>query len=165
MLAHIKFPSPVGPLTLVASSSHLVAVSWDKNITPSQPTKATPNHPILNQATQQLTEYFVGTRTTFTLLLAPQGTPFQQQVWALLATIPYGETRSYGQLAEQLGTPNASRAVGAANGQNPLGIILPCHRVIGAGGSLTGFAGGLPTKRWLLAHEQQYAKLGQPAFL
>lgn len=103
---------------------------------------------------QQLAEYFAGTRTRFELKLAPNGTPFQLQVLAALQQIPYGETRSYRDIATGIGKPNAVRAVGAANGRNPLPIVIPCHRVIGADGSLTGFGGGLPTKRFLLELEQ-----------
>lgn len=114
---------------------------------------------ILDRAAAQLGEYFAGERTTFDLELAPEGTEFQQKVWMLLRAIPFGETRSYGQLATKLKRPTASRAVGAANGRNPLGIIVPCHRVIGASGDLTGYAGGLPMKRWLLAHEQRQLSL------
>ncbi len=109
----------------------------------------------------QLREYFAGRRSAFDLPLAAVGTPFQQQVWHALPDIPHGTTISYGELARRIGKPAASRAVGAANGANPLPIIVPCHRVIGASGKLTGFGGGLPAKQWLLAHEQrQYDILG-----
>ena len=114
--------------------------------------------PLLLEACRQLREYFAGQRRSFQLPLAPQGTPFQQQVWQALAEIPYGETRTYGEIAEAIGRKGASRAVGAANHRNPLPIFIPCHRVIGANGSLTGYAGGLETKRFLLALES-----GQPA--
>ena len=102
---------------------------------------------------RQLEEYFAGERRTFDLALAPGGTPFQAQVWAELCRIPYGETLSYLQLAQRIGNPRAVRAVGLANGSNPIAIVIPCHRVIGADGSLTGYGGGLPTKRWLLGLE------------
>jgi methylated-DNA-[protein]-cysteine S-methyltransferase len=105
------------------------------------------------EAARQLREYFAGDRTTFDLPLAPVGTPFQAQVWMALRDIPAGETRSYGQIAARLGKPSASRAVGAANGQNPLAVVVPCHRVVGANGTLTGYAGGLDRKAWLLKHE------------
>jgi methylated-DNA-[protein]-cysteine S-methyltransferase len=108
----------------------------------------------LAEPIHQLTEYFNGTRRTFNLRLAPQGTPFQQRVWQELLTIPYGETRSYGELARQIGQPNASRAVGLANGANPISIVVPCHRVIGANGTLTGYGGGLKNKQWLLTLER-----------
>jgi methylated-DNA-[protein]-cysteine S-methyltransferase len=167
MLASLKFPSPVGTLTLVANPTHLLAVLWeddDATRVPLPPSTEAPNHPVLQETAQQLEDYFNGTRTIFTLPLEPEGTPFQQQVWGALATIPCGETRSYGQLAQQLGHPNASRAVGAANGRNPISIILPCHRVVGANGCLTGFVGGITAKRWLLNHEQRHAPQSQPSF-
>ena len=105
----------------------------------------------------QLEQYFAGERTEFDLPLAPEGTPFQQRVWAELVRIPFAETRSYGQLAQQLGSPGGSRAVGLANGRNPIGIIVPCHRVVGAAGSLTGYGGGLERKRLLLDLESRVA--------
>ncbi|MGH3745041.1 MAG: methylated-DNA--[protein]-cysteine S-methyltransferase [Mycobacteriales bacterium] len=106
-------------------------------------------------AAEQLGEFFRGERQDFDLLLDPAGTPFQHQVWQALRRIPYGETRSYADIANMLGSPTATRAVGAANGRNPIGIVVPCHRVIGADGSLTGYAGGVPNKRWLLDHERR----------
>ena len=108
---------------------------------------------------RQLEEYFAGERTEFDLALAPTGTPFQLEVWDQLCRIPYGETISYGELAKRVDRPGAARAVGAANGQNPIAIVVPCHRVIGADGSLTGFGGGLPWKRWLLNREQPQGSL------
>ena len=105
----------------------------------------------------QLDEYFHGERISFDLPLSPQGTEFQQQVWNALLAIPYGCTTSYGELAKTINRPKASRAVGAANGANPIPIIIPCHRVIGSTGKLTGFGGGIPTKQWLLAHEKKYS--------
>jgi methylated-DNA-[protein]-cysteine S-methyltransferase len=108
----------------------------------------------LAEVSRQLDEYFAGDRVAFDLALAPRGTPFQLEVWDQLCRIPYGETISYGELAKRVDRPGAARAVGAANGQNPIAIIVPCHRVIGADGSLTGFGGGLPWKRWLLNREQ-----------
>ncbi|MGE5361234.1 MAG: methylated-DNA--[protein]-cysteine S-methyltransferase [Bacteroidales bacterium] len=111
----------------------------------------------LAEPLRQLTEYFSGGRRRFDLRLAPHGTPFQQRVWQELLTIPYGETRSYGELARQIGRPNASRAVGLANGANPISIVVPCHRVIGANGTLTGYGGGLKNKEWLLALERAQA--------
>lgn len=107
------------------------------------------------EAAEQLEQFFRGDRQEFDLLLDPAGTPFQQQVWQALRQIPYGETRSYAQIATVLGSPTATRAVGAANGRNPIGIVVPCHRVIGADGSLTGYAGGMANKRWLLDHERR----------
>ena len=113
-----------------------------------------PTLPIFLQAAAQLTEYFAGQRTEFSLPLAAQGTDFQKRVWAELTKIPYGHTISYGELARRLGNPNASRAVGLANGKNPISIVVPCHRVIGASGKLTGYGGGLARKEALLALEQ-----------
>jgi methylated-DNA-[protein]-cysteine S-methyltransferase len=106
------------------------------------------------EALDQLAAYFAGERTDFDLPLAPRGTGWQRRVWAALLTIPYGQTASYGELAATLGNPNASRAVGLANGRNPIAVVIPCHRVIGANGSLTGYGGGLDRKRWLLDHER-----------
>ncbi len=149
-------PSPVGTLTLVASQTGLAAILWedeDPARVPLAPRHQDTSHPILQQAEQQLKAYFAGSLTSFTVPLHFHGTPFQQQVWNALLTIPYGETRSYAQIANQLGNPSATRAVGAANGKNPLSIIAPCHRVVGANGSLTGFAGGMQAKRFLLNHE------------
>jgi methylated-DNA-[protein]-cysteine S-methyltransferase len=111
-------------------------------------------HPILARAGEQLNEYFAGRRQSFDLPLAARGTGFQQSVWRALTDIPYGVTRSYREIAEAVGSPRAFRAVGAANGRNPIAVIVPCHRVIGADGSLTGFGGGLERKRWLLEHER-----------
>src|SRR5690606_5117143 len=113
-------------------------------------------HRLLDRAVQQLEEYFAGARTEFDLPLDPQGTAFQHQVWTVLREIPYGETISYGQQASMLGDKNKSRAVGAANGKNPIPIVVPCHRVVGSNGHLTGFAGGLDTKAWLLVHERTH---------
>ena len=109
--------------------------------------------PLLQEAEEQLNEYFAGARREFDLPLAPKGTPFQKAVWAEMCRIPYGETRTYGQLAQAIGSPKAVRAVGLANGANPVGVVVPCHRVIGSDGSLTGYGGGLERKRWLLTHE------------
>lgn len=148
--------SPVGELKLVASERGLVAVLWE-NDDPKRvrflPQVEDPENPILREAERQLWEYFSGKRREFDLTLEFVGTEFQKQVWAALVTIPYGETRSYGDIARQIGNPTAVRAVGAANGRNPLSIIAPCHRVIGTNGKLTGFAGGLQTKAFLLRIE------------
>jgi methylated-DNA-[protein]-cysteine S-methyltransferase len=150
-------PTPVGVLTLVASDQGLRAILWPK-LSPARagihplPRRA-PDHPILMRTAAQLDEYFAGSRTTFDLPLDLQGTRFQLAAWRSLARIPFGTTTSYGQQAAALGIPKAARALGAANGANPVCIVLPCHRVIGADGSLTGFGGGLPTKQWLLDHE------------
>ncbi|MGE4430376.1 MAG: methylated-DNA--[protein]-cysteine S-methyltransferase [Sphingobium sp.] len=150
--------SPVGTLSLVASAQGLAAVLWqndDPARVPLKPLAATASHPVLDEAEQQLAEYFEGTRTAFTLPLDFHGTAFQKQVWSALLLIPYGETRSYGDIARGIGRPTAFRAVGAANGRNPLSIIAPCHRVIGTNGALTGFAGGVEVKRHLLDLERR----------
>ena len=143
--------SPVGRLLLAGTDAlSLIAFSRGSNSIAPQADWKPSDAPFLCQAADQLKEYFAGERRQFDLALRPTGTPFQLAVLNALATIPYGETRSYGEIAAQIGSPKAVRAVGAANGRNPLPIVLPCHRVIGADGSLTGFGGGLETKRYLL---------------
>lgn len=151
--------SPIGPLRLVARADALVAIDFPNHEGGLSARTIRTSHRVLDQARDELDAYFAGARTTFTVPLAAAGTPFQQQVWEALVTIPFAETWSYGQLARAIGRPSASRAVGAANGKNPLPIIVPCHRVIGAAGALVGFGGGLPTKQWLLAHEQGQRQL------
>lgn len=128
---------------------------------PSHPAPAAERgkHAVLAAAAKQLREYFARKRTEFDLPLAPRGTPFQERVWKQLLAIPYGETCSYADIARGVGKPTASRAVGAANGKNPIAIIVPCHRVIGASGALTGYGGGMPTKRWLLDHERSRVQM------
>jgi methylated-DNA-[protein]-cysteine S-methyltransferase len=161
-LAFTTMASPVGELTLVASDLGLVAILWeddDPARVPLGPMAERPDQPILREACRQLGEYFAGGRTAFDLPLDFRGTDFQKQVWAQLLAIPFGETRSYGQIAHALGCPGASRAVGAANGRNPVSIVAPCHRVIGASGKLTGFAGGLAAKQWLLDLERPMPRL------
>lgn len=148
--------SPVGTLTLVARGNSLAAVLWEEereNRVRLGDLQRDDAHPTLQATARQLGEYFAGNRQRFELPLDFVGTDFQRQVWAALLTIPFGETRSYGDIARQIGNPSAVRAVGAANGRNPISIIAPCHRVIGASGSLTGFAGGLQAKQYLLALE------------
>ena len=156
-LAYQLMESPVGKLKLVASDKGLVAILWE-NDSPRRVRLneliANNQHPILVETELQLREYFAGTRKTFSIALDMRGTRFQKDVWEALLAIPFGETRSYGQLAKQLGNPRATRAVGAANGRNPTSIIVPCHRVIGSSGKFTGFAGGLDTKAHLLNLEQ-----------
>lgn len=156
--AYTKMPSPVGELTLIASDIGLTAILWP-NDRPSRVPGRDPieadDHPVLAEARHQLTAYFAGELKVFTVPLDMIGTDFQKSVWAALLTIPHGETRSYADIARQIGRPTATRAVGAANGRNPLSIIAPCHRVIGKNGSLTGFAGGLEAKELLLALEGQ----------
>ena len=157
MLYDRRIASPVGDLTLVASDRGLAAILWQDD-DPARvrlaPRYAGAGHPVLAAAARQLEEYFDRQRRTFDVPLDPSGTPFQRSVWSALLAIPFGETRSYGTIARQIDRPSASRAVGAANGRNPLSILVPCHRVIGASGGLTGFAGGLDTKRRLLAFER-----------
>ena len=151
-----QVPSPVGPLTLVASDDGLAAILWENDRPRRVPLRLEAEdaaHPVLVEAERQLAEYFAGRRTQFSLRLDPAGTPFQRQVWSALLTIPFGQTRSYAEIARQIGRPTAVRAVGAANGRNPLSIVAPCHRVIGSTGQLTGFAGGLEIKARLLALE------------
>ena len=151
-------PSPVGSLTLVASDHGLAAILWE-NDDPRRvrlpPLQQDENHPILLETERQLNAYFTGKLERFSVALDFAGTEFQKKVWAALLTIPFGETRTYAQIAEQIGNPKAVRAVGAANGRNPISIIAPCHRVIGTNGKLTGFAGGLEIKSFLLEIESQ----------
>lgn len=151
-----EIDSPVGKLRLIASEHGLAAILWERDDprrVPLGPCKEVPGHPVLVEVEGQLREYFEGERTAFSLALDFRGTAFQRLVWDALLTIPYGETRSYGQVAAQIGRPTAVRAVGAANGKNPISIIAPCHRVVGSDGKLTGFAGGLEVKQRLLALE------------
>ena len=156
MTVHTTFiDSPVGPLFVAADARGLRAIEFCENRHPvkRQPDWHAGDNALLRRARKQLDEYFAGKRRAFDLPLTPTGTEFQSSVWTTLSTIPYGETISYAQLASRVGKPSAMRAVGAANGRNPLPIVLPCHRVIGADGSLTGFGGGLPTKQFLLKLE------------
>lgn len=155
-LFYTEMNTPVGKLKLVAHDQALVAVLWEheiENRVKLQHLELNDTHPILLKTRQQLTEYFQGQRQVFDLPLAFIGTPFQKQVWQALLTIPFGETRSYQQIAAQIGNVKAVRAVGAANGRNPISIIAPCHRVVGANGKLVGFAGGLENKAILLKLE------------
>lgn len=144
----VVFDSPIGKLWLSAKNGRLVSLSFkgekaDKEIT----------EPVLNEAVKQLSEYFAGSRRTFSLPLEPRGTEFQKAVWNELLKIPFGETKTYGEIAAAMGKPKASRAVGMGCNRNPIAIIIPCHRVVGKNGSLTGFAGGLDVKGKLLEHE------------
>ena len=160
-LYYKKMASPVGKLQLVASDSALVAILWENdNVDRVRLPVMTLNldHSILNRVEKQLTEYFRGDRSKFDIPLDPLGTDFQKQVWHELRRIPFGQTKSYGEIARSIGSPNAQRAVGAANGRNPISIVVPCHRVIGSNGKLTGFAGGLKAKATLLQLENQPAK-------
>jgi methylated-DNA-[protein]-cysteine S-methyltransferase len=157
---HAVVDSPIGPLTIVAADGALVGLSMtEQRHAPEpgwfgEPVDAEDSKPLADTA-RQLRQYFDGERTEFDLPLAMEGTQFQQRVWAALLKIQFGETLSYGQLADRIGQPSASRAVGLANGRNPISIIVPCHRVVGSNGSLTGFGGGIERKRYLLSHEQR----------
>ncbi len=155
-LSTLTAKSPVGPLRFYATEGGLTAI-YLENHTGAPVLSATEreDHPVLLAARRQLEEYFAGARRSFDLPLAPVGTPFQQTVWKALREIPLGATWSYGDLARHIGRAGAARAVGAANGRNPLSIVVPCHRVVGTNGTLTGYAGGVPVKRWLLEHEQR----------
>ncbi|HKA87564.1 MAG TPA: methylated-DNA--[protein]-cysteine S-methyltransferase [Haliangiales bacterium] len=184
MLVQEIVNSPVGPLCLAAEGDRLVEVAFAegrakpssevsvaragaglqvarRRLAPGSPSSAPAlapsGHPVLARARAQLAEYFAGERTEFDLPLGPSGTAFQESVWKALQGIPYGETVSYGTIAARIGRPSAVRAVGAANGANPIAIVIPCHRVIGADGSLTGYGGGELRKKWLLDHERAVA--------
>lgn len=166
MIRYLHTDSPVGRLLLAAGDDGLRLLEFDPPLAPltlGADWREDARDPVLVATRAQLDEYFAGRRREFDLPLAPQGTAFQRKVWWELANIPYGRTISYAQLATRIGKPSATRAVGAANGRNPLSILLPCHRVIGADGSLTGYGGGLPIKRFLLklegalAHEDLFA--------
>ncbi|HEX8702997.1 MAG TPA: methylated-DNA--[protein]-cysteine S-methyltransferase [Myxococcaceae bacterium] len=154
-LATTRLQTPIGELRLAAIQEGLLAVLFpvDPHEVPALQ-GAAPARAHLSEACTALEEYFAGRRTAFEgLTLAPHGTEFQRQVWGALRRIPFGETATYAGMARRIGRPSAVRAVGHANGQNPLPIIVPCHRVIGSNGTLTGFAGGIPTKKWLLEFE------------
>jgi methylated-DNA-[protein]-cysteine S-methyltransferase len=154
MMRYCEIPSPVGRLRLAGDEEGLRSISFQNRFSPTEIAEdCKRTEEPFREVIAQLGAYFAGDLRRFDLALAPEGTPFQRDVWSALMTIPYGETVSYGELARRLGRSNASRAVGAANGRNPIPIIIPCHRVIGADGSLTGFGGGLPIKRRLLELE------------
>jgi len=163
-IEHFKtmLDSPVGELTLVATDIGLRAVLWPndepKRVRLPFPIIEASGNAILRRTADQLREYFAGERTAFDLPLDLHGTEFQQLAWRSLASIPYGQTSTYGEQANRIGRPKAVRAIGAANSRNPVSIVLPCHRVVGADGSLTGFAGGLDAKRRLLEIEVQYSR-------
>jgi methylated-DNA-[protein]-cysteine S-methyltransferase len=152
--------SPIGTIQISGTESHITSIRFvDENsvgVTLSHPdTATTENWQLCNEAQTQLEEYFSGKRTVFDLPLQPQGTDFQQAVWKALQQIPFGETRSYGDIAQAIGKPKASRAIGQANNKNPIAIVIPCHRVIGSNHQLTGYAGGLWRKEFLLDLEQK----------
>jgi methylated-DNA-[protein]-cysteine S-methyltransferase len=159
-LCYTQIDSPVGPLLLVGDEGGLRQLEFVRGNRAVRPDPAwrEDSRP-LQEAIRQLRAYFAGKLEKFDLPLAPQGTPFQRAVWKLLCDIPYGETISYGELARRMGNPKASRAVGLANGANPIAIVIPCHRVIGSDGKLTGYGGGLPLKEKLLALERRQLTL------
>lgn len=153
MSATILIDSPVGELTLASDGEAVTGLHFGRAGNPAGPADG-----ILEAARAELAEFFAGERRSFGVPARPRGTPFQEAVWAALLAIPYGETEGYGALAERVGRPGAARAVGLANGRNPVAIMVPCHRVVGASGSLTGYGGGLERKRWLLALEAATAR-------
>lgn len=152
---HARIPSPVGDLTVVADDGALCGLYFeDHRRGPEPEALGEYREPGFEETRRQLDEYFAGDRTAFDLPLAPRGDEFQQRVWRLLREIPFGETRSYGDLARELGKMSLAQAVGVANGRNPISVIVPCHRVVGADGALVGYAGGLDRKRFLLDLEE-----------
>lgn len=158
--AHTVVDSPVGPLTLVAVDGVLTGLYMEQQrYRPAHETFGFRDDEPFVECARQLQEYFAGTRTKFDVPLGFVGTPFQRTVWTALCEVPHGETVSYGQLADRIGRPTASRAVGLANGHNPISIIVPCHRVVGAAGDLTGYGGGIPRKRYLLDLERGATQL------
>ena len=155
-----QYQSPVGQLTLQASDDGLLGSWFDQQKTaPNEFGEENNQHPILRQTIKEYEEYFAGKRKHFDVPTTPQGTDFQKRVWAMLKTIRFGETWSYQELAIAINNPKAVRAVGLANGKNPISIIIPCHRVIGKNGNLTGYAGGIDNKRLLLIHESEHSEL------
>jgi methylated-DNA-[protein]-cysteine S-methyltransferase len=157
-LYQARLLSPVGALRIVCSDTGIRAILWpldgDRVLIGNSPIDIdAATHEVATTAVEQLEEYFSGARKTFDVPLDPRGTAFQMSAWHALASIPYGKTATYAEQAERIGRATAVRAIGAANGRNPISIVLPCHRVIGSDGTLTGFAGGLAAKRWLLDHE------------
>lgn len=154
-MRHRVIDSPLGELTLVVTDDDALAALYiaAQKYHPGDETLGERDDHVAQDAVDQLRDYFAGTRTSFDLPLDPQGTDFQRRVWAALRDIDYGATETYGHLAERIGSPRGTRAVGAATGRNPISIVIPCHRLVGASGDLTGYAGGLPRKRWLLDFE------------
>ncbi|HDZ08017.1 methylated-DNA--[protein]-cysteine S-methyltransferase [Pseudohongiella sp.] len=152
---HSNLPSPLGVLMLTSDGNALTGLYMEnQKHRPELPVHSVQDDSRFTAVRQQLMAYFAGELQTFDVCLDAAGTAFQQRVWQALTAIPFGATESYGGLAARLGKPSASRAVGLANGRNPIGIIVPCHRVLGASGALTGYGGGLARKQWLLAHER-----------
>jgi methylated-DNA-[protein]-cysteine S-methyltransferase len=155
MLAYDEFESPQGTMILTATAKGLAGVYFkgQKHFPKQRDWQRDPRNALLNQAKRELAEYFAGKRTHFSVTLDPQGTPFQRSVWKQIAKVGFGKTLTYGELAKRAGHPGSARAAGAATGRNPLSVIVPCHRIMGSDGSLTGYAGGLGRKRALLALE------------
>ena len=151
---HITIDSPIGFLEISSDKQRILSVSFIANY--NEPSTNQPN--ILKQAVKQLNEYFAGKRTIFDLPLSPKGTEFQQKVWEQVKMVSFGKTASYLEIANKTGTRNHTRAVGLANAKNPIPVIIPCHRIVGVNGKLTGYAGGIEKKRWLLQHELKYSK-------
>lgn len=149
----ITMYTPIGVLKLSSDEQHLQSISFDAEFVE----RVTQIPGVLIKAQQQLEEYFSGKRQTFDLPIDPEGTEFQRHVWSQVTAVSYGSTKSYLEIAREVGTANSCRAVGMANGRNPLPIIIPCHRIIGQNGKLTGYAGGLERKKWLLLHEQKFS--------
>ncbi len=158
-VASVAFHTEIGLLRVAATADGVTSVEFDatEGVPQAAPATDPPATKVLRKAIDQIDQYFKGTLTHFTVPLAPAGTDFQMRVWNQLGRIPYASTTTYGALARSLGDPNATRAVGLANGRNPIPIIIPCHRVIGADGSMTGFGGGIERKKWLLEHERRVA--------
>jgi len=156
MISYDEYRSPQGTMLIAATPKGLAGVYFkgQKHFPEKPGWRRDARHPVLKQAKQELSEYFAGKRTQFSVALDPQGTPFQRSVWRQIARVSFGKTLSYGELARRAGHPGSARAAGAATGRNPIGIIVPCHRIMGADGSLTGYAGGLARKRALLALER-----------
>jgi methylated-DNA-[protein]-cysteine S-methyltransferase len=156
MITFTEHPTPVGIITLVQDDGALIGAHLEGLVPSALRSIAKRDASAFDAARRQLDAYFDGSRARFELRLAPRGTPFQTRVWKALLAVDFGKTASYGDIARAIGSPTASRAVGAANGQNPIAIIIPCHRIIGSSGALVGYGGGLPRKRWLLAHEREH---------
>lgn len=147
-------PFPIGPVTVMEEGGHIIYIGFTADVGKAVKKET----PVIRETFRQLSDYFDGDVKTFDIPLKLQGTPFQLKTWAALQTIPYGKTCSYGEIAKQIGNPKASRAVGMANHNNPVSIVVPCHRVIGANGSLVGYGGGLPIKKQLLELENHYSR-------
>jgi methylated-DNA-[protein]-cysteine S-methyltransferase len=163
MTSTTTIDSPIGPLTLIADDGVLTGLTMaDQRHAPAVDTAWKEDRRLFGDVIDQLEAYFAGSLTTFSVAMRPEGTEFQRAVWQALTTVPYAVTASYGDIARQVGRPNAFRAVGQANGRNPIAVIIPCHRVIGSSGDLTGYGGGMARKVWLLDHERKVAETQAP---